>query len=63
MSAISNRRLARGTLSTTEAMRNDKSFDMFYEHVLKKAEVHNMVEETKKRKKATEIEIFYSAVC
>ena len=48
MSAISGQRLARATLSTIEAMRNDESFDMFYEHVLKKAEGHNMVEEPKK---------------
>ena len=53
MSAISGQRLARATLSTTEAMRNDESFDMFYEHVLKKAEGHNMVEEPKKRPKPT----------
>ena len=48
MSAISGQRLARATLSRTEAMRNDESFDMFYEHVLKKAEGYNMVEEPKK---------------
>ena len=51
MSAISSQRLARATLSTIEAMRNDESFDMFYEHVLKKAEGHNMVEELKKGRK------------
>ena len=51
MSAFSSRRLARATLSTIEAMRNDRPFDIFYEHVLKKAEVHNMVEETKKGRK------------
>ena len=33
MSAISGQRLARATLSTTEPMRNDKSFDMLYEHL------------------------------
>ena len=48
MSAISGQRLARATLSTTEAMRNNEFFDMFYGHVLKKAEGHNMVEEPKK---------------
>ena len=47
MSAISSQRLARATLSTTEAIPNDESFDMFYEHVIKKAEGHNMVEEPK----------------
>ena len=51
MSAISGQRLARATLSRTEAMRNDESFDMFYEHVLKKAEGYNMVEEPKKGRK------------
>ena len=51
MSAISGQRLARATLSTIEAMRNDESFDMFYEHVLKKAEGYNMVEEPKKGRK------------
>ena len=38
-------------MSTTEAMRNDEFFDMFYGHVLKKAEGHNMVEEPKKGRK------------
>ena len=47
MSAISGQRLARATLSTIEAMRMDDSFDMFYEHVLTKAEGHNMVEKPK----------------
>ena len=51
MSAISGQLLARAKSSTTEAMRNDESFDMFYEHVLKKAEGHNMVEEPKKRRR------------
>ena len=51
MSAISGQRLARATLSITEAMRNDESFDMFYEHVLKKTEDHNMVEEPKKEQR------------
>ena len=47
MSAISSQCLARATLSTTEAIPNDESFDMFYEHVIEKAEGHNMVEEPK----------------
>ena len=51
MSSISGQLLARAKSSTTEAMRNEESFDMFYEHVLKKAEGHNMVEEPKKRRK------------
>ena len=51
MSAISGQLLARAKSLTTEAMRNDESFDMFYEHVLKKAEGHNMVEEPKKRRR------------
>ena len=51
MSAISGQRLARATLSRIEAMRNDESFDMFYGHVLKKAEGYNMVEEPKKGRK------------
>ena len=51
MSAISGQRLARATLSTIEAMRMDDSFDMFYEHVLTKAEGHNMVEKPKKGRK------------
>ena len=51
MSAISGQLLARAKSSTTEAMRNDESFDMFYKHVLKKAEDHYMVEEPKKRRK------------
>ena len=48
MPARSGQRLARATLSTIEAMRNDESFDMFYEHVLKKAEDDKMVEKPKK---------------
>ena len=48
---ISGQRLARATLSTTEAMRNDESFDMFYEHVIKKAGSQNMVEEPKTGRK------------
>ena len=51
MSAISGQHLARATLPTIEAMSNDGSFDMFYEHLLKKAEGHNMVEEPKKGRK------------
>ena len=63
ISAISGQRLARATFSTIEAMRNDQSFDIVYEHVIKKAEGHNMVEEPKIRKKTTETEIFYSGLC
>ena len=48
MSAISGQRLARTTLSTIEAMRND---DMIYEHVLTIAEGHNMLEKPKKGRK------------
>ena len=48
---ILGQRLARATLSTIEAMQNDESFDMFCEHILKKAEGHNMVEEPKKERK------------
>ena len=51
ISAISGQRLARATLSTIEAMRNDESFDMFYEHVLKNAEGHSMLEEPQKGRK------------
>ena len=50
-SAISGQRLARATLSTIGAMRKDESFNMFYEHVLKKAEGHNMIEKPKKGRK------------
>ena len=38
-------------MSTFEAMKNGESFDMFYRHVLKKAEGHSMVEEPKKGRK------------
>ena len=38
-------------MSTFEAMKNGESFDMFYRHVLKTAEGHNMVEEPKKGRK------------
>ena len=48
---ILGQRLARATLSTIEAMQNDESFDMFYEHVLKKTEGRNMVQEPKKGRK------------
>ena len=51
LSAISVQRLARATLSTIGAMRNDESFNMFYDHVLKKAEGHNMIEKPKKGRK------------
>ena len=51
ISAISGKRLASTTLSTIEAMRNDELFDMFYEHVLKNAEGHSMVEEPQKGRK------------
>ena len=51
MSAISSQRLARATLSTIEAMRNDESFVMFYVQVLKKVEGCKLVEEPKKGRK------------
>ena len=53
MSAISGQRLARATLATFESMRNDQSFNLFFEVVLKKSETHKMVEKPKLGRKRT----------
>ena len=48
MSAAWGQCLARATLPANKAMRNDESFDITYEHLIKKAEGHMMVQELKK---------------
>lgn len=62
MSAISVQHATRARLSTIAAIRNDKSFNIFCERIIKKVKSQNMAKKSKKEK-SQQSKIFSSKVC